>query len=155
MPAITSIMSDLSKSFRSSNIARMASSDPRSAKGREVELLVRCSSYFSFIIKIWTSALPFLQVPNASWGNAGSYWIEQYIGFLAEGQGILWLFKRSTEIFFLTPAQPTSADPNGATQPRRQPLASQPWLGQCRRARWSTKVSPEYTPTPTHSQSQK
>ena len=59
MPAITSIMSDLSKSFRSSNIARMASSDPRSAKGREVELLVRCSSYFSFIIKIWSLAMDF------------------------------------------------------------------------------------------------
>ena len=59
MPAITSIMSDLSKSFRSSNIARMASSDPRSAKGREVELLVRCSSYFSFIIQVLDLSIAF------------------------------------------------------------------------------------------------
>ena len=144
MAAISCIMSDLSKSFRSSNIARMASSDPRSAKGREVELLVRCSSYFSF--GCGPQHCLFFQVPNASWRNAGSYWIEQYIGFLAEGQGILWLFKCSIDILFSTPGQPTSADPNGATQPRRQPLASQPWLGQCWRARWSTKVSPEYTP---------
>ena len=34
----------------------------------------------------------FLQVRDASWGNAGSDWIEQYVGFLAEGQGILCLF---------------------------------------------------------------
>ena len=58
MPAITYIMSDLSKSFRSSNIARMASSDPRSSKGREVELLVRCS-YFSFIIKVVDLSIAF------------------------------------------------------------------------------------------------
>ena len=44
----------------------------------------------------------FPQVRDASWGNAGSDWIEQYIGFLAEGQGILCLFFLHHKIFFLT-----------------------------------------------------
>ena len=83
----------------------------------------------------------FPQVRDASWGNAGGDWIEQYVGFLAEGQGILWLYNClkllhrylcAQDLLFNTAHQSTSGDPNGTEQPWRQPLAPQPWLGQSR-----------------------
>ena len=77
----------------------------------------------------------FPQVRDASWGNAGGDWIEQYVGFLAEGQGILWLFNlffAPQDLLFERAHQSTSGDPNGTRQPWRQPLAPQPWLGQSR-----------------------
>ena len=78
-------MNDPIKSFRLSNIVAMASNDSRSANGREVELLVRL-----VLLLLFLDFFAFPQMLNTSWGNAGSDWIEQLVGLLAEGQGILW-----------------------------------------------------------------
>ena len=79
-------MNDPIKSFRLSNIVAMASNDSRSANGREVELLVRL-----VLLLLFLDFFAFPQMLNTSWGNAGSDWIERLVGFLAEGQGILWV----------------------------------------------------------------
>ena len=78
-------MNDPIKSFRLSNIVAMASNDSRSANGREVELLVRL-----VLLLLFLDFFAFPQMLNTSWGNARSDWIERLVGFLAEGQGILW-----------------------------------------------------------------
>ena len=80
-------MNDPIKNFRLSNIVAMASNDSRtrSANGREVELLVRL-----VLLLLFLDFFAFPQMLNTSWGNARSDWIERLVGFLAEGQGILW-----------------------------------------------------------------
>ena len=67
MSGMTSIMSDPSKSFRSANITDMASSDPRSAKGREVELLVRWTIHYLIISQSFPGFTDPLPVPPSFW----------------------------------------------------------------------------------------